>query len=88
VDEIEAAFAEAGFEVRRNTPFAGAYVAQAYGRPSRRQHAIQIEIDRSIYMDEKRIRPNAEFDRVRGLLGQVASRIAGLGQGPERLAAE
>ncbi len=88
VDEVEAAFAEAGFAVMRNTPFAGAYVTQAYGRPSRRQHAIQIEIDRSIYMDEKRIRPNADFDHVRGLLGQVASRIAVLGQGPVRLAAE
>ena len=44
VDRIEAAFAEAGFLVTRNAPFAGAYVTQAYGRPSRQQHAIQIEI--------------------------------------------
>ncbi|WP_164660885.1 N-formylglutamate amidohydrolase [Tropicibacter sp. Alg240-R139] len=88
MDEVEAAFADAGFSVMRNTPFAGAYVTQAYGRPSRRQHAIQIEIDRSIYMDEKGIRPNADFDRVRELLGKVASRIAVLGQGPARLAAE
>ncbi|SPJ26570.1 N-formylglutamate amidohydrolase [Falsiruegeria mediterranea] len=88
MEAVEAAFVEVGFSVMRNTPFAGAYVTQAYGRPSRRQHAIQIEIDRSIYMDERRIRPNAEFDRVRGLLAQVASRIAVLGQGPVRLAAE
>ncbi|MBO9450708.1 N-formylglutamate amidohydrolase [Tropicibacter sp. R16_0] len=88
MEAVESAFVEAGFSVMRNTPFAGAYVTQAYGRPSRRQHAIQIEIDRSIYMDERRIRPNADFDRVRELLAQVASRIAVLGQGPVRLAAE
>lgn len=88
VDEIEAAFAAAGFTVMRNTPFAGAYVTQAYGRPSRKQHAIQIEIDRSIYMDEKRVRPNENFDRVRALLSQVSARIVAFGQGGARLAAE
>ncbi|MEX0282937.1 MAG: N-formylglutamate amidohydrolase, partial [Arenibacterium sp.] len=62
VDQIEAAFAAAGLSVARNTPFAGAYVTQAYGRPSRNQHAVQIEIDRALYMDERRIVPNANFD--------------------------
>ncbi|SLN59827.1 N-formylglutamate amidohydrolase [Falsiruegeria litorea R37] len=88
VDEIESAFAAAGLTVMRNTPFAGAYVTQAYGRPSRKQHAVQIEIDRSIYMDEKRVRPNADFDQVRALLSQVAARIVAFGQGGARLAAE
>ena len=59
VERVEAAFVAAGLVVSRNTPFAGAYVTQAYGRPSRRQHAIQVEIDRSLYMDERRIEPNA-----------------------------
>ena len=31
VDEIEAALSDAGFRVARNTPFAGAYITQAYG---------------------------------------------------------
>lgn len=88
MDVVEAAFVDAGFHVMRNTPFAGAYVTQAYGRPSRKQHAVQIEIDRSVYMDEKRIRPNSDFDRVRQLLTQVSSRIAIYGQGSARLAAE
>jgi len=57
VDFVEAAFASAGFKVARNTPFAGAYIAQTYGRPSRSQHAIQIEIDRSIYMNEATLTP-------------------------------
>ncbi|MCR8546629.1 N-formylglutamate amidohydrolase [Salipiger sp. P9] len=79
VARVEAAFAGAGLAVVRNAPFAGAYVTQAYGRPSRGQHAIQIEIDRSIYMDEARIRPNANFQAFRRLLRGVVAEIAAIG---------
>ncbi|SDC61910.1 N-formylglutamate amidohydrolase [Ruegeria marina] len=88
VDRVEAAFAAAGLHVVRNSPFAGAYITQAYGRPSRRQHAIQIEIDRALYMDEARIRPNANFDSLRALLRGVVSEIASIGQDRLPLAAE
>lgn len=88
VDDIEAIFENAGFVVSRNAPFAGAYVTQHYGRPSRRQHAIQVEIDRSLYMDETRIEPNANFDEFRQRLRGVISRIAELGRPARRLAAE
>ncbi|MBU2962893.1 N-formylglutamate amidohydrolase [Citreicella sp. C3M06] len=79
VSRIEAAFVAAGLSVVRNMPFAGAYVTQAYGRPSRRQHAVQIEIDRSIYMDEVEIRPNANFQAFRRLLRGVVADIASIG---------
>ena len=88
VDRIEAAFASAGLVVTRNAPFAGAYVTQAYGRPSRRQHAVQIEIDRSVYMDEKRVRPNANFEPFRDLLRQVIGEIVATGYDRMPLAAE
>lgn len=88
VDRIEAAFAAAGLNVARNTPFAGAYIAQTYGRPSRRQHAIQIEIDRALYMDEANIRPNGNFDTLQKLLRQVTAEIAAIGQEEMPLAAE
>ncbi|MCE8517297.1 N-formylglutamate amidohydrolase [Ruegeria pomeroyi] len=88
VERVEAAFAGAGLHVVRNTPFAGAYVTQAYGRPSRRQHAIQIEIDRGLYMHEATIRPNANFDAMRDLLRKVVSEIASIGQQRLPLAAE
>uniref|UniRef100_UPI0025F80155 N-formylglutamate amidohydrolase n=1 Tax=uncultured Shimia sp. TaxID=573152 RepID=UPI0025F80155 len=89
VDQIEAAFLKAGFVVSRNTPFAGAYVTQHYGRPLKAQHAVQVEIDRSLYMDEASIRPNSDFDSFRERLTQVVAQIARLGQ-PETnsLAAE
>lgn len=88
VERVEAAFAAAGLTVSRNAPFAGAYVTQAYGRPSRRQHAIQIEIDRSVYMDERRIAPNGNFDVFRALLRRIVAEIAAIGYEEQPLAAE
>ena len=88
VDQIEAAFAAAGLNVARNAPFAGAYVTQTYGRPGRQQHAIQIEIDRALYMDEDKIAPNANFMAFSRLLRQVIAEIASIGARPQRLAAE
>ncbi len=88
VDRVEAAFSAAGFIVTRNAPFAGAYVAQAYGRPSRRQHAVQVEIDRGIYMDETLVRPSAHFADVQRTLRGVIAEIAGIGQERMPLAAE
>ena len=88
VDRVEAAFAAAGFVVTRNTPFAGAYITQAYGRPARGQHAVQVEIDRSLYMNELLIRPNGVFDEVRSALRQVVAEVAEIGQGRVPLAAE
>lgn len=88
VDRVEAAFAGAGFCVVRNAPFAGAYITQAYGRPSREQHAIQVEIDRSLYMNEHLIRRNRQFDSVRERLHAVIAEIAAIGQMRVPLAAE
>ena len=88
MDHVEAAFAAAGFTVARNAPFAGAYITQAYGRPSRDQHAIQVEIDRSLYMDERLIQPSEGFEAVRARLGAVIAEIAEIGQMRVPLAAE
>jgi N-formylglutamate deformylase len=79
VDRIEAAFARAGLRVARNAPFAGAYITQAYGRPSRNQHAVQVEIDRSLYMDEEAIRPNENFPVLQAVLRDVIADITAAG---------
>ncbi|OIQ27297.1 MAG: N-formylglutamate amidohydrolase [Alphaproteobacteria bacterium MedPE-SWcel] len=88
VDRVEAAFAAAGFRVARNSPFAGAYITQTYGRPSRGQHAVQVEIDRSLYMDEVNIRPNAQFEDVRARLTQALREIADQSCDSQPVAAE
>lgn len=75
MDRVEAAFAGAGLRVGRNAPFAGAYVAQAYGRPSRRVHVVQVEIDRALYMDEVRVEPLAGFEGFRELIAGVVAEL-------------
>lgn len=84
VEQIEAAFANAGFKVARNMPFAGAYICQHYGRPSRRQHAVQIEINRSLYMNEKTILPNSNFTAFRAAMDIIVAELAAIGRGVDR----
>lgn len=88
VDRIESAFADAGLRVARNAPFAGAYVAQHYGRPSRAQHAVQIEIDRALYMNEQEVRPNGNFASFKSLIDSVVEEITLIGRRDIAMAAE
>lgn len=87
-ERVEAAFARAGFRTVRNTPFAGAYIAQTYGQPARGHHAIQVEIDRALYMNEREIRPNGNFVSFRRQLHAVLAEIAAIGRREMPLAAE
>jgi len=89
VEQVEAAFTSAGLVVARNMPFAGAYIAQHYGRPSRCQHAIQIEIDRALYMNEATLEPHPDFEGVCAAMSGVIEKIAEIGRDTQAaLAAE
>lgn len=55
VDLFEAGLTERGYSVARNDPYAGGFVTQNYGRPNSGIHALQIEINRGLYMDEASI---------------------------------
>jgi N-formylglutamate amidohydrolase len=87
-ERVEAAFAAAGLRVARNTPFAGAFIAQSYGRPSARRHVVQVEIDRSLYMDEATITPRPDFEDFRTLINGVMAELTGAGLSRLPLAAE
>ncbi|ATF19773.1 N-formylglutamate amidohydrolase [Phaeobacter gallaeciensis] len=88
MDRVEAAFVSAGLRVARNTPFAGAYITQTYGRPSRGQHAVQVEIDRSLYMNEARVEKTADFAALQIVLTDVIAELSRLNCDPVPLAAE
>lgn len=75
--ETQAAFEAAGFAVARNAPFAGGFITQRYGRPSQGWHAVQIEIDRSLYLDERRIEKRIDFAAVAQALRGVIARLCG-----------
>lgn len=85
---VEAAFTAEGLRVSRNAPFAGAYIAQTYGRPSQGRHVVQVEIDRALYLDEARVRPGPGFAAFAVLMDRVVERIAAIGRADRALAAE
>jgi N-formylglutamate deformylase len=53
-----------GFAAIRNKPYAGGFITEHYGRPSRGLHALQIEVNRSIYVDEVTLEKRPDFDIV------------------------
>ncbi len=61
----ERTFRGLGYSVSRNAPYAGGYTTRCYGRPKRGVHALQIEINRRLYMDEQKVVRHANFDVVR-----------------------
>lgn len=79
MDQVEAAFVNAGLRVARNAPFAGAYIVQQYGRPSRNQHAIQVEMDRALYMDERTLEPKSDFAAFKEQISAAVAMIAEIG---------
>ncbi len=84
----EQAFTDAGFRVIRNAPFAGGYITQRYGRPGRGVHALQIELDRALYLDEKRLEKSSRFASVQAALRPVVAALAGAAQSSQALAGE
>jgi N-formylglutamate amidohydrolase len=62
--------------VARNTPYAGGYTTEHYGRPSRRVHALQIEINRALYLDEATMTPTAGFEILKADIDRVARTLA------------
>jgi len=88
LDALEDGFLSEGLCVIRNAPFAGAYVTQQYGRPARGRHAVQVEIDRSLYMNERLVRPNANFEAVKRLVTGVIDWVIVSRPGRVPLAAE
>jgi len=88
IDAATEIFTAAGFVVARNAPFAGGYITQTYGRPHGRVHALQIEIDRALYMDEARVERLPGFDEVRTAIATAVGELARLGPRALAVAAE
>jgi len=66
--QAEQAFRLRGFNVGRNVPYAGGYTTQLYGQPKRGIHALQVEINRMLYLDEEPIDPIEGFAELRDRL--------------------
>lgn len=88
IDLVSQIFLSAGFVVARNAPFSGGYITQHYGRPTKGVHAIQIEINRALYMNEKSVERSETFEGFREILAEVTRRLAEIGPTPAACAAE
>lgn len=91
MDFLEQRFRDAGFLVTRNIPYAGGFITEHYGAPTAGRHAIQIEINRALYMDERQIELTPGWvDLSRKLHGIFADFLPALDIliTPRRLAAE
>ena len=87
-DAVSDIFSDAGFEVARNAPFAGGHITRRYGQPGTGVHALQIEIDRSLYMDELNIAPRPDFAEFCAKMAKIITRLAALPPMLQSLAAE
>jgi N-formylglutamate amidohydrolase len=79
IDAVERHFRSAGLTVRHDDPYRGGYTTGYYGRPEKGVHAIQIEINRALYVDEATCRPkDPEIAWLRGLAQSLLERLAQL----------
>jgi N-formylglutamate amidohydrolase len=67
--------ARRGFSVVLNVPYAGGFTTEHYGCPNRHRHALQIEINRALYMDERTYRQRPSFVRLADELALLVERL-------------
>jgi N-formylglutamate amidohydrolase len=67
-----------GYSVSRNKPYAGGFITEHYGKPGDGIHAMQIEVNRCLYMDERSLLPTAGFARLKSDLAGFVAELATL----------
>jgi N-formylglutamate amidohydrolase len=71
----ERVFEARGFAVARNAPYAGGYTTHLHGRPMRGVHALQIEINRGLYLDEERVEPSSRYESLRARIADAITEL-------------
>ncbi|SHM45042.1 N-formylglutamate amidohydrolase [Roseibium suaedae] len=67
-----------GYTVNRNKPYAGGFITEHYGRPTRGLHALQVEMNRGLYMDESTQRPHAGLLELKANLEAFARELTSM----------
>ena len=75
IDLVEAALRGRGYTVVRNKPYAGGFITEHYGEPALGRHALQIEINRALYMDERSMHKKSGFAVLAGDLMQAFAQV-------------
>jgi N-formylglutamate amidohydrolase len=90
-DMVEGTMSRLGYSVGRNKPYAGGFITEHYGNPASVLHTIQLELNRAIYMDERRRARGARFTQVTSDFAVLAEALASVSLddlGPFQTAAE
>jgi N-formylglutamate amidohydrolase len=66
---------EAGYTVAINDPDKGVELVRVHGRPAQGRHSLQIELKRTLYMDELTLLPNAGYARLKRDLDRLVDTI-------------
>jgi N-formylglutamate amidohydrolase len=77
-ETIESTLRGQGYTVSRNKPYAGGFITEHYGNPAAGLHAIQLEINRALYMDERRFERSPSFAGVAADLEMLADVLGAL----------
>jgi N-formylglutamate amidohydrolase len=87
IDLIDSHFREAGLSVKHDDPYRGGWTTSSYGLPKRGQHAVQIELNRALYVDEKtsEIKPK-DFAQLQTVLDQLVGKLGKLMTGSAQFA--
>src|SRR3984957_16702281 len=72
---VDDTFRALGYAVSHNKPYAGGFITEHYGNPAAGLHSIQIEINRALYMDEKRFERSKSFSTVAQDLEAISDRL-------------
>jgi N-formylglutamate deformylase len=75
-ETIETTLRSQGYVVSRNKPYAGGFITEHYGNPAAGLHAIQLELNRALYMDERRYERSASFATLAADLEVLADKLA------------
>ncbi|ATQ44844.1 N-formylglutamate amidohydrolase [Caulobacter mirabilis] len=75
-DLVERELEGMGYRVARNAPYAGGYTTEHYGKPQQKTHALQIEINRALYLDEATLEPTAGLAKLTADVGRLARILA------------
>lgn len=76
VDWLAEAFAGEGLKVGRNNPYAGGHTTERHGRPAAHLHCVQLEFDRTLYMDLGSLAPASGFSALSALISRVVARLS------------
>ncbi|HET7681524.1 MAG TPA: N-formylglutamate amidohydrolase [Xanthobacteraceae bacterium] len=77
-ETIEKTLRSLGYSVSRNKPYAGGFITEHYGNPAAGLHSLQLELNRALYMDERRYERSASFAQLRTDLETLADQVGGI----------